>query len=112
MASPAHQSPLPRRRTPGRRPPVFRRRSPGVLPVRPGGPSPPRGPVVEAQPPVAERLGYPDALRDADVATLFSMALPGLVAMAGMTALGGALGYRQARAGYLLRAAGAGRFLP
>jgi hypothetical protein len=39
------------------------------------------------------------------------MALPGLAAIAGMTAMGGLVGYRQARAGYLLRAAGAGRFL-
>ena len=57
------------------------------------------------------RLGYPDELRNADLATVVSMALPGLAAMAGMTALGGLLGYRQARAGYQLRAAGAGRFL-
>jgi hypothetical protein len=34
-----------------------------------------------------------------------------LAAIAGMTALGGVIGYRQARAGYVLQAAGAGRFL-
>ena len=62
-------------------------------------------------PPAPERLGYPEVLRDADVVTLLSRALPGLAAMFGMTALGGVLGYRQARAGYLLRAAGTGRFL-
>jgi hypothetical protein len=60
---------------------------------------------------VPVRLGYPDDLRDADLAKVVSMALPGLAAMAGMTALGGLVGYRQARAGYLLRAAGVGRFL-
>jgi hypothetical protein len=57
------------------------------------------------------RLGYPAELRDADLAKVVSTALPGLAAMAGMTAFGGLVGYRQARAGYLTRAAGAGRFL-
>jgi hypothetical protein len=42
---------------------------------------------------------------------LASVALPGLAAILGLTALGGLLGYRQAKAGYLLPAAGAGRFL-
>jgi hypothetical protein len=56
-------------------------------------------------------LGYSDDLRGADLAKVVSMALPGLAAMAGMTAIGGVVGYRQARAGYLLRAAGVGRFL-
>ena len=39
------------------------------------------------------------------------MALPGLAALVGITALGGLFGYRQAKAGYVLHAAGAGRFL-
>lgn len=73
-------------------------------------PLPPR-PAPSAGPPTAPRLGYPDELRDADLAKVLSLALPGLAAMAGMTALGGVVGYRQAKAGYLLRAAGAGRFL-
>ncbi|MCW1957884.1 MAG: hypothetical protein KIH64_004915, partial [Mycobacterium sp.] len=57
------------------------------------------------------QLGYPDELRNADLGHLVSTALPGLAALAGMTVLGGLLGYRQAKAGYVLRAAGAARFL-
>ena len=71
----------------------------------------PQRPVAGIQPPAPVRLGYPDDLRDADLAKVVSMALPGLAAMFGMTAIGGVVGYRQARAGYLLRAAGVGRFL-
>ena len=74
-------------------------------------PPPPQRPNAGVQPPAPVRVGYPDDLRDADLAKVVSMALPGLAAMAGMTAIGGLVGYRQAKAGYLLRAAGAGRFL-
>jgi hypothetical protein len=74
-------------------------------------PPPPQRSGAGAQPTAPTRLGLPDDLRDADLAKALSMALPGLAAMAGMTAIGGLLGYRQARAGYLVRAAGAGRFL-
>jgi hypothetical protein len=37
--------------------------------------------------------------------------VPGLVGIFGLTAIGGYLGFRQARAGYILRAAGTARFL-
>ena len=74
-------------------------------------PPPPQRPGAAVQPPAPVRLGYPADLRDADLAKVVSTALPGLAAMAGMTAFGGLVGYRQARAGYLTRAAGAGRFL-
>ena len=91
---------------------------PAAVPVRPAQmsapaapPPPPQRQGEGLQPPAPVRLGYPDDLRDADLAKVVSMALPGLAAMAGMTALGGVVGYRQAKAGYLLRAAGAGRFL-
>ena len=84
-------------------------------PVRmavPAAPPPPsQRPGAGVQPPAPVRLGYPAELRDADLAKVVSTALPGLAAMAGMTAFGGLVGYRQARAGYLTRAAGAGRFL-
>ena len=39
------------------------------------------------------------------------VALPGLAGIVGITALGGFLGYRQAKVGYILRAAGSARFL-
>ncbi len=69
----------------------------------------PSGAVAPAlQPP---QLGYPVELRTDDLGRIASTALPGLAALVGMTLLGGVIGYRQARAGYLLRAAGAGRFL-
>lgn len=82
---------------------------PAPAPARPVGDVPSPAPVRLGYP--DERLGFPDELRDADLAKVVSMALPGLAAMVGMTALGAAVGYRQAKAGYLLRAAGAGRFL-
>ena len=77
-------------------------------PDRSSGP-PQTNPV--GQPPEAVRLGYPEYLRQASITELAAVALPGLAALAGLTALGGLLGYRQAKAGYLLRTAGAGRFL-
>ena len=81
-------------------------------PSRPaeGGP-PPGRPTPVGRPPESVLPGYPEALRPADVGVLAAAALPGLAAIAGLTALGGFLGYRQARAGYLVRAAGVGRFL-
>jgi hypothetical protein len=93
---------------PPQTPPMF------TAPVpRSAAPEPPasplRGPIAEPAAPA--RLGYPDELRDADLAKVVSVALPGLAAIAGMTAFGGLVGYRQARAGYLVHAAGAGRFL-
>lgn len=93
-------------------------------PQAPAVPVPPPAAASVARPPVAQptikpasepadglRLGYPDELRTADFSRIAAVALPGLAAIAGMTALGGLLGYRQAKANYVLRAAGAGRFL-
>lgn len=90
--------------------PIVRPR-PASVPAAMGANVPAQRPVLGTEPPTALRLGYPDELRDADLARVLSLALPGLAAMAAMTAFGGVVGYRQAKAGYLLRAAGAGRFL-
>jgi len=76
------------------------------------GPTAGRSRPPTAVPPVSARLGYPEYLRNADPAGVAAIALPGLAALLGLTATGAVFGYRQARAGYLLRAAGAGRFLP
>ncbi len=76
---------------------------------RSSGPPPRTGPAAPASESVL--LGYPEYLRQATMTELASVALPGLAAILGLTALGGLLGYRQAKAGYLLPAAGAGRFL-
>ena len=89
---------------------------PRVAPLSgPPGPSvgapPPLGPDSLGKPSESVLPGYQESLRAADVGVLAAAALPGLAAIAGLTALGGFLGYRQARAGYLLRAASAGRFL-
>ena len=61
--------------------------------------------------PESNRAGYPAYLRDADLAEVAAVAVPGLVGIFGLTAIGGYLGFRQARAGYILRAAGTARFL-
>jgi hypothetical protein len=60
---------------------------------------------------VAGRTGYPEYLRDADVADVAVVALPGVAGILGITALGGFLGYRQAKVGFILRAAGSARLL-
>jgi len=78
------------------------------------GPAPPAAPPrpeVGGGSPEPGRVGYPAYLRDADIAEVAVVALPGLAGIVGITALGGFLGYRQAKVGYILRAAGSARFL-
>jgi hypothetical protein len=74
----------------------------------PAAPLPQRG---DGTLPVVARVGYPSYLRDADMAQVATLALSGLAGILGMTALGGFLGYRQAKVGYMLRAGGIARFL-
>lgn len=62
-------------------------------------------------PPVAARIGYPDYLRSASPAQVAALALTGAAALAALTGAGGFVGYRQAKAGFALRAAGTARFL-
>lgn len=92
-----------------------RRTTRPATPVPPLSRPIPGAPVAPPEAPAEStgllRLGYPDEFRGADLGHVAALALPGLAAIAGMTALGGMLGYRQAKAGYVLRAAGAGRFL-
>jgi hypothetical protein len=76
----------------------------------PAAPAPPR-PEAGGGSPEAGPAGYPESLRDADFAEVAVVALPGLAGIIGITALGGFLGYRQAKVGYILRAAGSARFL-
>ena len=71
----------------------------------------PQRPDIGPGPPDAVRLGYPEFLRDADFAEVAAVALPGLGGIIAITALGGFLGYRQAKAGYVPRAVGTARFL-
>jgi hypothetical protein len=57
------------------------------------------------------RAGYSDYLRNAGMAQVTAIAVPGAVAILLFTVGGGFLGYRQARAGHVIRAEGIGRFL-
>ena len=64
--------------------------------------------------PLAEmdfRAGYSDYLRNAGQAQITAIAVPGAVAILLFTAGGGFIGYRQARAGHVIRAEGIARFL-
>ncbi|MGI9125817.1 MAG: hypothetical protein ACR2JM_13855 [Mycobacterium sp.] len=81
----------------------------GPLPPLPPSPAPPPAPVVPPasfQPPPAAQPNSPS------VAKLVALALPGVAGLAALTGVGGVVGYRQAKAGFALRASGAARFLP
>lgn len=62
--------------------------------------------------PVSFRLGYSDYLRTASTSDLLFAVLPGLGGMLLMTAAGGAVGFRQARAARTLPSPQIARFLP
>jgi len=57
------------------------------------------------------RAGYSDYLRHAGMAQITAIAVPGAVAILLFSVGGGFIGYRQARAGHVIRAEGIGRFL-
>ena len=61
--------------------------------------------------PAAFRAGYPDYLRTAAMTEIAGLALTGAAGLLGLTAAGGLVGYRQAKAGHAVRAAGTARFL-
>ncbi|TPW91735.1 hypothetical protein FKW78_26315 [Mycolicibacterium fortuitum] len=62
--------------------------------------------------PESFRLGYADYLRTASTSDLLFAVLPGLGGMLLMTAAGGAVGFRQARAAQTLPSPQIARFLP
>lgn len=82
-----------------------------------GGPMPPMPPVPPPTPPLptppATRgpTAPPPAPQTAALADAAGAALPGLLGLAALTATGGALGYRQAKTGFALHAAGTARYL-
>lgn len=89
----------------------------------PAVPSAPAVPAPRSEPPVAQphsvpavpesfRLGYADYLRTASTSDLLFAVLPGLGGMLLMTAAGGAVGFRQARAAQTLPSPQIARFLP
>ena len=77
-------------------------------PLRPNPPNSSVSPLGEA---VAVRAGYSDYLRNAGLAQITAIAVPGAVAILLFTVGGGFIGYRQARAGHVIRAEGIARFL-
>lgn len=85
--------------------------------------NPPISPTPRSEPPEAQilstpaapepiRLGYADYLRAASTSELLLAVLPGLGGMLVMTAAGGAVGFRQARAAQTLPSPQIARFLP
>ncbi|WP_235716426.1 hypothetical protein [Mycolicibacterium goodii] len=62
-------------------------------------------------PPASFRTGYTDYLRTAEVIDIVAVAVPGTVGLLGLTGLGGLVGYRQAKAGVMVRT-NASRFMP
>jgi hypothetical protein len=85
--------------------------------VPPQAPASPTEAPVSVPSPVAGgetsryRAGYADYLRVADTTEIAAVAVPGTTGLVALTALGGVLGYRQAKSGRALRATGTGRFL-
>ena len=67
--------------------------------------------LTELSDPVAFRAGYGDYLRNAGMAQITAIAVPGAAAILLFTVGGGFIGYRQARAGHVIRAEGMTRFL-
>jgi hypothetical protein len=92
-----------------------------VMPPLAPAPAAPLTPHQDSPPPdnsvtglddqVAFRAGYSDYLRNAGMAQITSLAVPGAVAILLFTVGGGFIGYRQARAGHVIRAEGISRFL-
>lgn len=88
-----------------------------TLRVPPRAPAAPTESPVTVPPPVAGgeggryRAGYADYLRVADTTEIAAVAVPGTTGLVALTALGGVLGYRQAKAGRALRVNGTARFL-
>ncbi len=83
---------------------------PAAAPPPPTAPPPVPAPENVAPAPNRAPVKLPD-LPSPNLGQIAVVALPGLAGIAALTALGGFLGYRQAKAGYVLRAAGTARFL-
>lgn len=88
--------------------------APPAPPAPPSPPQPPNVPpnnVVALGEKVEFRAGYSDYLRNAGMAQITAIAVPGAVAILLFSIGGGFIGYRQARAGHVIRAEGIARFL-
>ncbi len=80
-------------------------------PQAPPAPPAPDSGVASLSDPVAYRAGYSDYLRNAGMAQITAIAVPGAAAILLFSLGGGFIGYRQARAGHVIRAEGITRFL-
>ncbi|MBE9616491.1 hypothetical protein IRJ33_01540 [Mycolicibacterium smegmatis] len=69
------------------------------------------GALDAGAPPASFRAGYTDYLRTAEVFDIVAVAVPGTAGLLGLTGLGGLVGYRQAKAGVVVRSS-ASRFMP
>ncbi|MGV0812711.1 hypothetical protein ABQF34_12185 [Mycolicibacterium boenickei] len=105
--------------------PVIVAPAPSAPPVgaSPSAPSAPNMPAPASEPPSPQplsvptvpesfRIGYADYLRTASTRDLLFAVLPGLGGMVLMTAAGGVVGFRQARAAQTLPSPQIARFLP
>ena len=62
-------------------------------------------------PATSYRVGYAEYLRTAGVSQIAALALPGLAGLLVLTGAGGLVGYRQAKAGHVVRPSGVARFM-
>lgn len=99
-------------------PPVPNTAVPSAPPATSSGPAAPASaagpvPVPKAVAPQQNplRAGYPGYLQNASPAQVAALALTGAAGLAALAGAGGFVGYRQAKAGFALRAAGTARFL-
>lgn len=102
----------------GALPPVYEPPAAAVPPVTPqphgqpgSGHAVPTSAVNAPGPSASFRVGYADVLRTADVEGLILAAVPGISGMVALTAFGGLLGYRQARAAQSIRSSAIARFM-
>ncbi len=100
----------------------------GAASARPNGPSLSPAPIVQTPPPVPNaplpslapesppgrlpyRAGYSNYLRSASTPQVAVMAVPGVTGILLVTACGVFVGYRRAKAGHMIHAAGIARFI-
>ncbi len=92
-------------------------------PTLPGAPQPDTtGPSAGREPlpanidinvavPASFRVGYGEYLRAAGPSQLVALVVPGVAGILALTGVGGFVGYRQAKAGHIVRTGGAARFV-
>lgn len=110
IAAPGTGTP-PRLVTPEQLPPPARVPGGNEPKVRPGQTLPTDMGTSSLSTSASYRIGYSDYLRTAGMSQLLAVAVPGVAGMLLLTAGGGLIGYRQARAGQAVRTERISRFL-